>query len=81
MECLNDVAFNQINLYLFQFRSGPPAPAAKAVTPKPVPQPKASEESSNAIASTQPFLALPTTPIIIIPYALIRGANVLPGPL
>lgn len=29
----------------------------------------------------QPYLALPTNPIIIIPYSLIRGASVLPGPM
>lgn len=28
-----------------------------------------------------PYLALPTNPIVIIPYSLIRGASVLPGPL
>lgn len=29
----------------------------------------------------QPYLALPTNPIIIIPYSLIRNASVLPGPM
>lgn len=32
-------------------------------------------------AAPQPYLALPTSPIIIIPYAMIRGASILPGPL
>ncbi|XP_055301401.1 zinc finger protein ush isoform X2 [Sitodiplosis mosellana] len=63
--------------------SGPPTSAAKTVAQKTV-QPKSTEENSKfpeSIGPTQPFLALPTTPIIIIPYSLIRGANVLPGPL
>ncbi|CAG9825302.1 unnamed protein product [Phaedon cochleariae] len=30
-------------------------------------------------APTQPFLALPTNPIIIVPYSLFRSASVLPG--
>lgn len=67
----------------FQYRSGPPTTAPKTVTPKTVPQ-KSTEENSKfpeSIGPTQPFLALPTTPIIIIPYSLIRGANILPGPL
>lgn len=29
----------------------------------------------------QPFLTLPTNPIIIIPYSLIRNASIFPGPL
>lgn len=70
----------RIFLIFIAIRSGPPTSAAKAVTQKPVQQ-KSTEENSNAIGPSQPFLALPTTPIIIIPYALIRGANVLPGPL
>lgn len=64
-------------------RPGPPTSAAKPVAQKSVPQ-KSTEENSKfpeAVGATQPFLALPTTPIIIIPYSLIRGANVLPGPL
>lgn len=32
-------------------------------------------------SAQQPFLALPTNPIIIIPYGLIRNASVIPGPL
>lgn len=28
-----------------------------------------------------PFLALPTNPILIIPYALIRSASLIAGPL
>ncbi|XP_031619091.1 zinc finger protein ush isoform X2 [Contarinia nasturtii] len=62
---------------------GPPTSSTKNVTQKTV-QPKTTEENNKfpeTIGPTQPFLALPTTPIIIIPYSLIRGANVLPGPL
>lgn len=32
-------------------------------------------------SSHQPFLALPTNPVIIIPYSLIRNATIIPGPL
>lgn len=28
-----------------------------------------------------PYLALPTNPIIIVPYSFIRNASVIPGPL
>lgn len=39
--------------------------------------------SPASVVSTppQPYLALPTNPIVIIPYSLIRTASVLPGPL
>lgn len=44
--------------------------------------PQESSKSPAAIAAApQPYLALPTNPIIIIPYSMIRGASILPGPL
>ena len=40
------------------------------------------EETAKTPPSTsQPFLAIPTNPIIIIPYSLIRNASIIPGPL
>lgn len=77
------VYIQDIYNFVIMFSSGPPTSATKNVAPKTV-QPKSTEENNKfpeAIGPTQPFLALPTTPIIIIPYSLIRGANVLPGPL
>ncbi|XP_055551112.1 zinc finger protein ush isoform X2 [Wyeomyia smithii] len=52
-------------------------------TPKP-PQKSGSQSPPDAsktppVAPQQPFLALPTNPIIVIPYSLIRGASVIPG--
>ncbi|XP_037911626.1 zinc finger protein ush isoform X3 [Hermetia illucens] len=42
------------------------SPPARATTP---------------LSSLQPFLALPTNPILIIPYSLLRMASFLPGPM
>ncbi|KAL7045608.1 hypothetical protein ACKWTF_002273 [Chironomus riparius] len=39
------------------------------------------EASKTPPTSTSPFLALPTNPIIIIPYSLIRNSSIIPGPL
>ena len=39
------------------------------------------EVSKTPPTSTSPFLALPTNPIIIIPYSLIRNSSIIPGPL
>ncbi|XP_053697342.1 zinc finger protein ush [Sabethes cyaneus] len=52
-------------------------------TPKP-PQKSGSQSPPDVaktppVAPQQPFLALPTNPIIVIPYSLIRGASVIPG--
>ncbi|KAF5271363.1 hypothetical protein FQA39_LY08161 [Lamprigera yunnana] len=34
---------------------------------------------STSTSSQQPFLALPTNPILIVPYSVFRGASLLPG--
>lgn len=58
-------------------------PLTKAVTPKSRSQsPHEVNKSPPApVAAPQPYLALPTNPIIIIPYSLIRAASIIPGPL
>ncbi|XP_052865930.1 zinc finger protein ush [Anopheles cruzii] len=55
-------------------------------TPKPGSTQKSGSQSPPEVPKTppvaaaqQPFLALPTNPIIVIPYSLIRGASVIPG--
>uniref|UniRef100_A0A182J9U3 Uncharacterized protein n=1 Tax=Anopheles atroparvus TaxID=41427 RepID=A0A182J9U3_ANOAO len=55
-------------------------------TPKPAAAQKSGSQSPPDVPKTppvsaaqQPFLALPTNPIIVIPYSLIRGASVIPG--
>lgn len=48
-------------------KSGQKTPDEKAGSPEALP--------------TQPYLALPTNPIIIIPCSLVHAANVLTGPL
>lgn len=45
------------------------------------PQDSSTSPPHGAAAAPQPYLALPTNPIIIIPYAMIGGAKLLPGPL
>lgn len=57
--------------------------STKASTPKSRSQsPHEVNKSPPApVAAPQPYLALPTNPIIIIPYSLIRAASILPGPL
>ncbi|XP_023013024.2 zinc finger protein ush isoform X1 [Leptinotarsa decemlineata] len=52
--------------------SSPTSPA-EATSCKTPPSP------STSAAPNQPFLALPTNPIIIVPYSLFRSASVLPG--
>ena len=32
-------------------------------------------------SETQPFIALPTNPVLIVPYSLIQGGNLLSGPI
>jgi zinc finger protein ZFPM1 len=63
-----------------------PTAAAAPTVAKPVKGTESSQSpiempKSPPIIPPQPYLALPTTPIVIIPYSLIRLANVLPGPL
>lgn len=89
---IDDFSLLNINIkYFFLFfficfayrSSGPAISVTKTVPPKAV-HSKVSEDkpkTPETIASGQPFLALPTNPIIIIPYSLVRAANVLPGPL
>lgn len=48
---------------------GPKAPSSPETPP---PQPSSSPP--------QPFLALPTNPVLLVPYSLLRGASLLPGP-
>lgn len=43
--------------------------------------PQERSKTPTLIAPPQPFLALPTNPILIIPYSLVRAASLLPGPL
>lgn len=45
------------------------------------PPEEATSPASVVSSPPQPYLALPTNPIVIIPYSLIRTASVLPGPL
>ncbi|GLV42536.1 u-shaped [Carabus blaptoides fortunei] len=53
--------------------SGPASPTESSACRTP-PSP------TTTSASQQPLLALPTNPILIVPYALFRGASVLPAP-
>lgn len=69
------------------YRQPPNATNSQSSTPgTKTPGQKSGSQSPQESAKTppvnsQPFLALPTNPIIIIPYSLIRGASVIPGPL
>ncbi|EAA15133.5 AGAP009066-PA [Anopheles gambiae str. PEST] len=56
------------------------APKSGSQSPPDVPKtPPVGSAAAAAASSQQPFLALPTNPIIVIPYSLIRGASVIPG--
>lgn len=57
----------------------PKPPSVKGGSQSP-PEPPKTPPVATA-APPQPYLALPTNPIVIVPYSLIRGASVLPGPL
>ena len=79
-----------LNHVLLLFISQPATATATSLpnasaTPKPTGQKSGSqspqETTKSPPVSSQPFLALPTNPIIIIPYSLIRNASVIPGPL
>ena len=62
--------------------SVPVGTAAKANTQKSGSQsPPEVAKTPPVVSPQQPFLALPTNPIIIIPYALFRGAGVISVPL
>ncbi|XP_055381671.1 zinc finger protein ush [Condylostylus longicornis] len=43
--------------------------------------PQSKSKSPDAINNHQPILALPTNPIVLIPYGLIGGANIISSPL
>lgn len=49
--------------------SGPPSPSEPKLSP------------SGAGEQSQPFLALPTNPILIVPYSLFQNASILSGPV
>lgn len=59
--------------------SAPPSPSESRTTPT---SPGASDSSTHVPREppTQPFLALPTNPILIVPYSLFQGASILTGP-
>ncbi|XP_075213060.1 zinc finger protein ush isoform X2 [Lycorma delicatula] len=57
--------------------SAPASPSDSMTTPT---SPGASDSSTHLQRDPQPFLALPTNPILIIPYSLFQGASVLSGP-
>lgn len=56
----------------------PKPPSVKGGSQSP---PDETPKTPPVVAPSQPYLALPTNPIVIVPYSLIRGASVLPGPL
>lgn len=59
--------------------SAPASPSESRTTPT---SPGASDSSTHVQREppTQPFLALPTNPILIVPYSLFQGASILTGP-
>ncbi|XP_062548859.1 zinc finger protein ush isoform X2 [Armigeres subalbatus] len=57
-----------------QSNNSTPKPQHKSGSQSPPEVPK-----TPPVTSQQPFLALPTNPIIVIPYSLIRGASVIPA--
>ncbi|XP_046676574.1 zinc finger protein ush isoform X1 [Homalodisca vitripennis] len=59
--------------------SAPSSPSESRTTPT---SPGASDTSNHPSREppTQPFLALPTNPILIVPYSLFQGASILSGP-
>nr|XP_019526150.2 zinc finger protein ush isoform X1 [Aedes albopictus] len=57
-----------------QSNNSTPKPQHKSGSQSPPDVPK-----TPPVAPQQPFLALPTNPIIVIPYSLIRGASVIPA--
>uniref|UniRef100_A0A182U8M6 C2H2-type domain-containing protein n=1 Tax=Anopheles melas TaxID=34690 RepID=A0A182U8M6_9DIPT len=82
-----------LNRHMRMHQSSPSPNQSNNSTPKPASAPKSGSQSppdvpktppvgsaaAAAASSQQPFLALPTNPIIVIPYSLIRGASVIPG--
>ncbi|KAH8412276.1 hypothetical protein KR009_000979 [Drosophila setifemur] len=64
---------------------GKVSPQARNKTPTPAMVAAAAAAAAAAAslqaATPQPFLALPTHPIIIVPCSLIRAASIIPGPL
>lgn len=68
------------NLIYFFDRTTATTPAPKSNASKSGSQSPPELAKSPPVISP-PYLALPTNPIVIIPYSLIRGATVLPGPL
>ncbi|XP_055837365.1 zinc finger protein ush isoform X2 [Episyrphus balteatus] len=56
-------------------------PQVRTKTPTPAAVAAAAAAAAAAAVAPQPFIALPTNPILIIPYYLIRAASMIPGPL
>ncbi|XP_055915967.1 zinc finger protein ush isoform X2 [Eupeodes corollae] len=56
-------------------------PQVRTKTPTPAAVVAAAAAAAAAAVAPQPFIALPTNPILIIPYYLIRAASMIPGPL
>ncbi len=80
----NGLNFSFVNFFYSKFpfhRTAATTPAPKSNASKSGSQSPPELAKSPPAVMSPPYLALPTNPIVIIPYSLIRGASVLPGPL